>query len=277
MFGYEISCTRFNISIPTKQFSIKPSGEFVLILPGDDTSMLAEVHSAYIADLNQGICRDYWPDNRAWKMFTREDPCASGTFIYLWKDENGKPLSYIKYRDAIEDGKHSMSVTELAYTCKKGLYGVLGLINGLSSQYNNFNWLMPAHIDPFDFTGDAWSISQKINPRDMSRVVNVKEALSKMRRPSGESEYIIEVTDETIMANNGRYLVEYGPEGTKVSATQKSAQLSCDIRVLSQLVIGYRTLENALLTRRQGLELTGNQETLNRVFTLRPQHVTEYF
>ncbi len=64
------------------------------------------------------------------------------------------------------------------------------------------------------------------------------------------------------------------PLNGRVSAAFNTEQLG---RVLSQLVTGYRTLENALLSRQTGLELCGNRETLNRVFTLRPQHVTEYF
>jgi predicted acetyltransferase len=98
-----------------------------------------------------------------------------------------------------------------------------------------------------------------------------------MRRPECEGEYVIEVKDENISANSGKYLVEFGREGSKVSLTSKNADLSCDILTLSQLVTGYRTLENALYSRQEGLEVRGNIETLKRVFTQRPQHVTEYF
>jgi predicted acetyltransferase len=277
-FGYEIACARNNISISTEDLSsIDQRGTFIPVLPGDDTSLLAEVHSAYIAGLNHGIHRDYWPDNRAWKRFTRDDPCATGTYIYLWKDETGRASSYIKYQDALQDGEHNMSVTELAFIDRKGLYGALGITAGLSAQFRNFRWLMPTFIDPYDFAGDAWSIEQESKPRDMTRVINVKAALEMMRRPSGEGSYIIEVKDANIMANNGKYLVEFGPEGSRVQSTGKDAHLCCDIGVLSQLVTGYRSLENALYSRRSGLELRGNTETLNRVFTLRPQHVTEYF
>jgi predicted acetyltransferase len=277
-FGYEIACNRNKISISTGDLSeIKPSGEFVHILPGDDTSLLAEVHASYIENINHGIHRDYWQDNRAWKRFTRDDPYATGTYIYLWKDETGKARSYIKYQDLLEDGEHNMSVLELAFIDKRGLYGALGIVSGLSAQFENFNWLMPAFIDPFDFTGDAWSIEQEVRPRDMTRVVNVKTALELMRRPCGEGEYTIEVEDENISANSGKYLVQFGAEGSKVSATKKDADLSCDIQTLSQLVTGYRTLENALYSRREGLEVHGNLENLKRVFTQRPQHVTEYF
>ena len=277
-FGYEVACARNKISIPTRNLSkIKPSGEFVHILPEDDTSLLAEVHSAYIENINHGIHRDYWPDNRAWKSFTDSDPYTTGTYLYLWKDETGKARSYIKYQDVEEDGSHNMSVTELAFIDKKGLYGALGLVGGLSAQFESFKWLMPTFIDPCDFSGDAWSVEQNIIPRDMTRIVNVKTALELMRRPSFDGEYIVEVKDENISANSGKYLVEFGPHGSKVSSTSRDADISCDIRILSQLVTGYRSLENALYSRQEGLEIHGNMETLKSVFTLRPQHITEYF
>ncbi|MDR2965414.1 MAG: GNAT family N-acetyltransferase [Treponema sp.] len=277
-FGYETACIRKNISISTGDLSdIKSCGQFTHILPGDDTTELAEVHSAYIKNINHGIHRDYWPDNRAWKIFTREDSCATGTFIYLWKDENQKARSYIKYQDVTEDGDHNMSVSELAFTCKKGLYGILGITSCLSAQYSNFKWQMPSFIDSFDLISDAWSIEHNYKPREMTRVVNVKTALELMRRPYAECEYVIEVNDTSLPVNNGKYLVQTGPDGSRVSVTTKNADIFCDILTLSQLITGYRTLENTMLSRQEGLEVHSNIDTLARVFTERPQHVTEYF
>ena len=277
-FGYEIACARNNISISTGDLSeIKQYGQLVHILPGDDTLELAEIHSAYIANINHGIHRDYWPDNRAWKCFTGQDPCVTGTYLYLWKDENGKARSYIKYQDVMEDGDHNMSVTELAFIDRKGLYGALGIVGGFSSQFENFKWPMPTFIDPLDFIGDAWSVESEIRPREMTRVVNVKTALQLMRRPCYEGEYVIEVEDENLPANSGKYLVEFSPNESKVSHTSRDADICCDILTLSQLVTGYRSLENALYSRQEGLEVCGNIETLKSVFTLRPQHITEYF
>jgi predicted acetyltransferase len=170
-----------------------------------------------------------------------------------------------------------MSVSDLIFADKKGLYGALGLVSGLSAQFQNFKWQMPTYIDPYDFIGDAWSVEQEIKPKDMTRVVNVKAALEIMRRPAYEGEYVIEVEDENIEVNSGRYLVEFGHEGTKVSSTSKEPDIKCDILVLSQLVTGYRSLENALYSKQEGLEVNGKTEILKSVFTLRPQHITEYF
>jgi len=277
-FGYEICCARNNISVPASDFPyIKSSGEYVHIFPGDDTTHLEQVHSAYITKVNHGIYRNYWPDNRAWKRFTREDPYSTGTYLYLWKNEKGVAKSYIKYKHVHDDGDNNMSVSDLIFADIEGLYGALGFAGSFSAQFENFKWKMPSFIDPTDFFGNAWEIEMNIDPREMTRIINVKTALELMRRPGFNGEYVIEVTDENITANTGKYLVEFTPEGSKVSVTSREADIKCDIRTLSQLVTGYRSLENAMYSRKNGLEVINKADILKSVFTLRPQHLTEYF
>ena len=277
-FGYETACVKNNITINAKKFlSIKPYGEFIIIQNESDTSLLAQIHSSYIKNINQAVHRDYWQDNRAWKRFVKSESWDKGSYLYLWKDENGIPRSYIKYKVIQENGENNMSVLELSFIDKKGLYGALGLVGGLSAQIENFKWMMPAFIDAFDFITDSWAVEMKSIPRDMIRIINVKKALELMRH-AGEGEYVIEVAeDKTIPVNNGKYLVQFGQEGTTVSSTAKEADISCDILTLAQIITGYRSLENAMYSRQKGLVVTKNIETLNRVFTLRPQHQTEYF
>lgn len=278
MFGYELCCARNEVRIDARHFERqKLRGTFKLLFPGDDLSDLKTIHAAYINDLNHGIRRDYWPEDRAWKRFLRDDPYASGVFVYVWYNEQGKPGAYFEYQHVKEDGKNTMHVRELMFIDKDSLYGVLSLVSGLGSQYKEFVWMMPTFLDAYDFIDDMWSASQRLSPRDMTRIVNVRSALEMMRKPQDEGAYTIEVADPIIKANQGRFLVEYGPEGTRVTATGKDADLVCDIPSLSQIVTGYRSLENAMRTRRTGLELRGSLDTLQKVFTLRPQHVTEYF
>jgi predicted acetyltransferase len=277
-FGYELACARNEAIIPVREFEgWKVRGGFTQIFPGDDTEALQTVHQGYIADLNHGICRDFWPGNRAWRIFTRDDPYVSGIFLYLWRDDAGRPRAYIKYEDQKKDDVHILSVLELAFIDRDALYGALSLIGGLGAQFKIFRWVMPTFIDPADFITGLWDITQRIIPHDMTRVVNVRRALELMRRPEGEGAYVLEVTDGMLPANQGRYAVEYGPEGSRVSPTTRDADIRCDIPVLSQLITGYRTLENALRTRRTGLDVPGSREILDKVFTLRPQHITEHF
>ena len=60
-------------------------------------------------------------------------------------------------------------------------------------------------------------------------------------------------------------------------SVSKEADMQCDMLSLSQLVTGYRSLENAMYSRREGIDLRSNIDTLKRVFTARPQHLTETF
>ncbi|MDR0668746.1 MAG: GNAT family N-acetyltransferase [Treponema sp.] len=278
-FGYELACARNKVTIPTGEFrNFTCNGVFTQIFPGDDTSALAEVHSAYIAGLNHGICRDYWPDNRAWRIFTRKDPYRTGTFLYLWRDREGRPRSYVKYRDQTVEDKHVMAVLELAFTDREGLYGILGLVKGLATQFKEIQWPMPTFLDPTDLVKGLWDMNQRLVPQDMTRIINVEQALRLTRRPAGEGAYTVEVTEDPyIDANRGRWRVEFGEGESRVSVVNTEPDLICDMPSLSQLVLGYRSLENALRSRRNGLELRSNRETLDRVFTPRPQHLTEYF
>ena len=280
-FGYEFTFTRHTLTVPAREFAHeKLRGTFTHIFPGDDFSALKEVHKTYIAPLNQSISREYWPNDRAWKIFTKDDPYASGNYLYLWRDESGKPRGYIKYNDIEKDREHTMNIRELVFTDPDALRGVMSIIGGLEAQFKKITWNMPQYLNFTDFinAGDNKDIELKVLPATMTmcRVMNVKAALQMMRRPAGEGAYVIGVEDPFISANNGRFLVEYGPGGSQVSQTQKEPDLSCDIPSLSQLIIGYRTLQNALFSRR-GLEVAGNREILDRVFTIQPIHLTEDF
>ncbi len=278
-FGYALCCARNEVRIPVKEFdSVKMRGRFVQFFPGDDTSVLQRIHAAYIRDINHAICRDYWPDNRAWRLFTKDDPYKTGTFLYVWHDEKSdEPRAYIKYKHVHEGDENNMSILELAFMDRDAMYGAMSLFGVLSAQYRNCVWMMPTFLEPTDFVDHVWRIDQKIVPRDMTRVIDVKAALASMRKPEGEGAFVLQVKDPILAANSDRFLVEYGEGETKVGPTQKGADIACDMPVVSQLITGYRTLGNALCTCREGIEVYGNEKTLDKVFTLRPQHITEAF
>ena len=280
-FGYETCCARNEITVPVDQFeSLKREGSFTLMHPGDDTSALQTIHEKYITDLNHAIRRDVWTGNRAWRMFTRNDPYKTGKYLYIWSDDAGNARSYIKYRhekNKVDDDINHMVVEELAFMDKEALYAIFSLAGALSSQMDTLIWMMPTFIDPFDFIDLDWNVELKKFPRDMTRIVNVKQALTLMRKPESEGSFIIETSDPIIKENTARWMVEYGREGKYIAKTQKNADIVCDMPSLAQLITGYRTLENLLFSSRACVEVHGNRKLLDSVFTQRPQHLTEDF
>jgi predicted acetyltransferase len=277
-YGYELCCTRREIRVPVKEFEkLKSGGAHEHIFPGGDITGLRKVHETYIKDINHAIRRDIWPDYTAWRVFTRNDPYNTGNFVYLWRDDAGEPRGYIKYQHRRGSEGSEINIRELLYLDREALNAQLAFIGKLSAEIKELIWAMPMFIDPSDFVEVAWAAKQRLIPQDMTRVVNVKTALELMRRPEGEGEYVIETEDAIIPGNNGRWLVEFGPEGSRVTATRKDADLACELPALAQLVTGYRTLESMLLTSRLRVEVRGNASVLYKTFTPRPQHLTENF
>ena len=277
-FGYELCCTRREMRIPIKEFSsIKTDGVFEQIFPGGDTSELQMIHESYISDKNHAIRRDVWPDNIAWNVFISRDPYNTGCYVYLMRDRSGEPRGYVKFQHRRAAEGSEIEVRELLFLDRGALYSLLAFAGMFSAAIREFVWVMPAFIDPSDFADVAWDVKQRLIPKDMTRIVNVKTAFELMRKPSGEGSYIIETEDPIIRENNGRWLVEFGPEGSRVSATSKAADLVCELPALAQLVTGYRTLESLMLTSRLRVEARNNEKLLHRVFTLRLQHLTEDF
>ena len=277
-FGYELCCTRRELRIPVSELvKLKTCGAYTQIFPGDDTSDLQTLHEAYISDINHAVRRGAPPDNNDWAYFTRLDPYNTGAFVYIWRDDAGVPRSYIKYQHRRVADVSEIDAREIVFIDREALYALLAFVGSLSAEVKELFWVAPAFIEPSDFLDVAWVAKQRLIPQDMTRIVNLKTALELMRHPDGEGSYVIETEDPIVAENNGRWLVEFGSGSSRVTATQKGADLACELPALAQLVTGYRTLDNLMLTSRMRIEAHSNLHLLRNIFTQRPQHMTENF
>lgn len=276
-FGYEVCNDRYRVVLQRKAFSppVHTEGRITQHMPGQPTDDLQAIYRAYTQNVNLAVVRDAWPNNRAWRIFTRRHPSKDGVFRYIWHDDAGEPRAYAAFsRDGRDNDELTLNVREIAYADAAALRAMLGFFSQL--QFGKLAWTAPTFLTIGDLFPECWDFQQTRTPRDMFRVVNVKSALTAMRRPAGEGEYTLQVRDPMLAQNEGRLLVEYGPEGTRVSPTQRDADLTAEIPALSQLITGYRDLDSALFAR-QDIQLHGNAGTLRSVFTARPTHLTEDF
>ncbi|PTA46823.1 GNAT family N-acetyltransferase [Micromonospora sp. RP3T] len=72
------------------------------------------------------------------------------------------------------------------------------------------------------------------------RVVDVPAALA-ARRYAADVDVVIEVTDELLPENTGRWRLVGGPAGAECTATTAPAGLACDVRALGELLLGGTT------------------------------------
>lgn len=69
------------------------------------------------------------------------------------------------------------------------------------------------------------------------RVVDVPAALAARRYATGV-DVVIEVTDELLPENTGRWRLTGGPERARCAPTDRPAELACDVRCLGELYLG---------------------------------------
>ncbi|MDR2656570.1 MAG: GNAT family N-acetyltransferase [Oscillospiraceae bacterium] len=273
--GYELCNCRNELTAPLESFRrYRMTGTFEQRFPGDPVDALRQVQTVYIDNLNHASPRHELHESIGWRKFTRNDPYKTGINLYLWVDDSGSPKSYIKIAQE-ESPSQALVIHELAFMDNESLYGALSLLSSLKGE--TVRWQAPTFIPFTDILPDNWDISLKMIPRDMTRVVHVQRVLAYMRHPEGRGSYRVEISDPQLSGNNGVFEVEYDDDHVLVKQSAKPSDLTMSIQAFSQLATGFRTLDNALMTRRDDLKAHGNLDVLRQVFTRRPSHVTEEF
>ena len=110
----------------------------------------------------------------------------------------------------------------------------------------------------------------------MARIIHVEKALQAKAPGEGRS-YTVAVEDQLLPGNNGVFQVSQQGGAVTVEKLPEGAQadLSVDVRVLTQLLIGFLSLEEALY--KPGVTLSGNLETLHQAFPKRAAYLTDLF
>ncbi len=79
----------------------------------------------------------------------------------------------------------------------------------------------------------------------MARIIDV-ERLLPMRPYGAEGRVVFELRDEMCPWNEGRWALEAGADGARVSRTKDSPQLTLDVSALAQLLYGQVSPSNAV-------------------------------
>ncbi|HML49664.1 MAG TPA: sterol carrier protein domain-containing protein, partial [Clostridia bacterium] len=124
---------------------------------------------------------------------------------------------------------------------------------------------------------EPYDVTIRTAPGGMLRVVDVAGALRRMRRPERTARFTLAVTDPALPENNGAFRVVLdGSEAEVIREDAAAPDLATDIPTLTQLICGSRSPAQ-LLQSGANLTVTGNLETLSRVFVPRPIHMVEGF
>lgn len=262
-FGYETTCRGTNYEIPTNALPrIRHDGWIKMWRPGNQTEDYTALYTQFISRYNTAIFRD---DARMANVHIKGDCYKDRYFCYLLGDAQG-PSAYV----AFQDSAPKLNVKDYAWNGRRGYRALMNFLSRFSADYSTVVIPIPTDFDLLPLLDNPYSITASPLRNFMSRVVNVEKALALMKKPAGTL-FTVKVIDEMIPANNGTWLVR----GDEAIPTDVRPDITLSERALAILVVGAVGLSEAAL--RDDVEISGNEETLRRVFVRKPIYIADHF
>lgn len=265
-FGYEAAPWKRNYRFkPAVLKDYHFSGDAILYRDGDSLGEYTELYNRYADSFNVAFVRDekcFYEDHLKGEWYVNRK------FTYLLR-QDGENVAYVSFQD--ED--RELAVQDMAFLGRKGFNAILGFLARFSADYKTILLPLPTCIElgSVIHSRDIYDVDIITKQSFMVRVVNAREALSAIRKPEN-TRFVIQVTgDEQIAENNRTYLVT----DSAVTETEEAPDLSVTIQTLGQLVIGVTGLFEAEL--REGTEVLGSRDTLEKVFVRKPWMIQDHF
>ena len=177
------------------------------------------------------------------------------------------------FQDIRHDPAAILSVKDLAWEGREGLYAILGFLARFTADYGTVRLFLPASLELLSVVRSprAYDIRQTASQSYMVRAVNVRKLLEVMKKPD-DCRFVIRVEDDMqIPENNGTWAVS----GSSAEPTDETPDLTVSVQALGQMAAGCVSLSEALY--RPDVTVSGNQEVLEKVFVRKPVLVEEHF
>lgn len=269
-FGYETVRWRNDYEFePSVLSGYCFSGSAELRVPGKPVSEYTELYRRFAKEFNLAIHRD---DARMLKDHIQGEYYRDRKFCYLLR-QGSQPVAYLIFQDIRHDPAAILSVLNLAWDGKEGLYAILGFLARFTADYGTVKMFLPSCLELLSVIQGprVYDIHQTARQDYMIRAVNAKKLLEVMKKPENSS-FIIRVQgDGQIQENNGSWEVS----GTRVLPTDKAPDLTVSIQALGQMAAGCVSLDEA--SYRQDVSIAGNVDTLRDVFIRKPILVEDFF
>lgn len=273
--GYEQCCTTREVTLPLDDLlALSGPGRAELYLPEESLEPIQSVYNAYACRYN--LMADRTPEQ--WRRHFEGDPYQNNKYTYIWYDGNGNPAGYFQYSaEQDKDRPKTIAIYEMAWRSQADLPGMLGFMGRLHVSGGIEKAAVTAGPDfyPEILLPEPYRLDIKQVWLGMCRIIDARKALERMRKPSGSGSVVVRVTDELAPWNTGSWQVAWENGECEVCQTAQPPDLTCSAPALAQLVNGYLSFDRLIL--RQDVELTGNFETLARLFPVKQILVAEFY
>lgn len=269
-FGYETAAWRNDYEFaPGVLKGYRFEGTAELWKPDDPVGEYTALYNRFAENYNLAMRRD---DRMMLDKHLKGEYYKDRKFAYLLR-ENGTPVAYLIFQDIRNDPAAILSVQDLAWDGRTGMNALLGFLGRFTADYGTVRLFLPACLELYSFIQcpRAYDIGQKRRQDYMIRAVNVQKLLEIIRKPQ-DCRFVIRVEgDPYIPENNGTW--EVSDEGAKL--TNKGPDLTVSVQAFGQMAAGCASLAEAKY--RPDVTVSGNEETLAKVFIRKPILVEDHF
>lgn len=212
-FGYETGAETIRYEIRLDSIPAFPvTGNCYLCEPNGPVPL-----TAALTDI-QTIYRDW--QNRYNLMVANEDfeyawvaasnPVRDQVFTYVYRNGGGSAEAYATFRSLGEAGDRDLVCSRFVFRDREGFQGLLRLAQCYAGDHRAIIFNLPldqtvAYLLP-EWSMDA--VKREIVPAGMVRVIDAARVL-RMARYRGSGSLVIEIADEYIPQNNGRFQVTF--------------------------------------------------------------------
>jgi predicted acetyltransferase len=202
------------------------------------------------------------------------DPYKSLNYTYLFYTDDKIPDGYINFKI----NSNNIVVNEMAYYSPKTLLNILGFLRMYDGQYTD---VIIHNVDLYSdfesYIGEFRNVSYEIYDGPMVRILDVKEYLNKIIKPSFDFVLVIKINDIYIDKNNKTFKLEYNNNLLNITETQEKADIECDISTFSSIATGSRMINNNNYIFYNSIKIFDKSELFFNLFPAVPMNQFDRF
>ena len=257
-YGYSVVTTAARYSIDPRWIKLAPTlpkatGSF---RDGtkDDLPVLQRIYDEFMRDRNGFLQRiDVLWEMQTLGIHSWFDPVPLGESVLSIYEEGGEPKGYVAWSPKWVAAMHlDNAPAGQRIFVRDYAWNTPGAYRAMWDMFSTFDLAQRIHIEHAPTDDPAMHVL--LDPRElnathrdviMARILDV-ERLLPMRPYAAAGRMVFELRDDLCPWNAGRWLLETGEGGSRVSRTSESAQIALDVSALAQLLYGQVSPSNAV-------------------------------
>lgn len=246
-FGYGCASLHAHIEIERAHAwlaePVERTGSLRLVDGDEAVKLLPQVYERVLPDVPGLLARDerWWRHHRLTDH--AEDRRGSGPLFRAVLEIDGRPAGYALYRvrqdweDGLPNG--TLEVVEALATSAQATKELWSFLFGVDLVAKVSAWQLPSDHELFDLIGDFRRLRLGLSDGLWLRITDLPAALA-ARRYGGDGELVLEVHDDLLAANHGRWRLVCGGGEGRAEPTEADPDLTLGIAALGAMYLGGR-------------------------------------